>query len=271
MKKMPRLLSAASEKQGDARYFHAGSNRAHDRHCLFKYSLKGAGVFRDDAGEHNIGPGQGFLCEIRNPATAYYYPPKGTAEWEFVYVCFGGQPATEMVREMNERYGSVFDVPATDPMIQRMLGYQRYDGVYREMPAPEGAAMVYELLTGLSARCEADWHDDAANLLVRRAREAVAGSDDPGLNASELAEALGVSREHLTRVFSQETGTTPYQYIVRQRMQTACRLLKESNLSVKQIAARMGYGDPAHFNRVFRQTVQMPPTEFRNRGTMPIF
>ncbi len=271
LRKLPRLLSAASEMQDDARYFHAGVNRQNDRHCLFKYSLRGTGVFRDASGEHMVEPGQGFLCEIRDPDTAYYYPPESTEEWEFVYLCFGGQSATELVREITERYGPIFEVPMTDPIIQRMLGFERYDGVHREMPAPQGAAIVYELLTGLSARREAEWRDDAANLLVRRAREVVAESDDPGLNATELAEALGVSREHLTRVFGQETGATPYQYIVRQRMLRACRLLKDSNLSVKEISAQMGYSDPAHFNRVFRQTVLMPPSEFRRSGAMPVF
>ncbi|MFW6303647.1 MAG: AraC family transcriptional regulator [Candidatus Sumerlaeota bacterium] len=268
---LPRLLSAAGEVQTDPRYHHAGINRSRERHCLFKYSLRGSGVFRDKNGEHAVVAGSGFLCEIRDPETSYYYPPDGRGEWEFVYICFGGRPAMDLTREMIERYGPIYALPTTDPVIKRMQAFSRYDSAEREVQPSTGAAMVFDLLTTLNSEAEEARREDASNILVRRARSIISQSPEADLNATQVADRLGVSREHLTRVFSRETGATPYQYIVRQRMMTACRLLKETNLSVKEISSRLGYNDAAHFNRSFRRTVHMSPTEFRETGAMPVF
>ncbi len=82
---------------------------------------------------------------------------------------------------------------------------------------------------------------------------------------------LDVSREHLTRVFREQTGVTPYQFILRQRTVLACRLLQEGNFTNKEIAARLGYSSPAHFLRSFRSLVGVTPGEFRSAGlTIPI-
>jgi len=80
---------------------------------------------------------------------------------------------------------------------------------------------------------------------------------------------LGISREHLSRVFKEQTAQTPYQYLQRQKMLEACRLLKETRLTQKEVAFRMGYNVPAHFTRAFTRIMRLTPSRFRAVGIMP--
>ena len=73
------------------------------------------------------------------------------------------------------------------------------------------------------------------------------------ISRRELADAVGVSPTDVTRIFRRETGLTPWQYLNRYRVAQAQRLLRESDISVTEIAAQVGFNDAAYFSRIFRR------------------
>ena len=79
-----------------------------------------------------------------------------------------------------------------------------------------------------------------------------------------LAELAELSPFHFCRVFKQATGMSPLQFVTRERMLRAQRLIRETSHSLIEIALAVGYTSPSYFAQVFRRTVGMAPTEFRN-------
>jgi AraC-like DNA-binding protein/DNA-binding response OmpR family regulator len=79
----------------------------------------------------------------------------------------------------------------------------------------------------------------------------------------EIAEAVGVSEDYLSRVFSRELGLSPWDYLNRYRMQRAKELLRCTNDSIRSIAHQVGFKDQAYFSRVFRKQTGSSPNEFR--------
>jgi AraC family transcriptional regulator len=79
-----------------------------------------------------------------------------------------------------------------------------------------------------------------------------------------LAKLADLSPFHFSRVFKQATGITPLQFVIRERMLQARRLIRETSRSLIEIALEVGYTNPSHFAQVFRQTVGMAPSQFRN-------
>lgn len=75
---------------------------------------------------------------------------------------------------------------------------------------------------------------------VRRVQEFVANHLDRDINGKEIAARLRISREHLSRVFHSQTGTTLHTYILRQKMEYACYLLKHSDYNIKEVATHLG-------------------------------
>lgn len=103
---------------------------------------------------------------------------------------------------------------------------------------------------------------------VRRAREYLDAHLDSPVELIDLAEATGLSRFHLLRVFRAAVGTTPHGYLTDRRVAQSKRLLA-GPLPLADVALACGFCDQAHFNRVFKGRVGVSPGQYR-RGSNPI-
>jgi signal transduction histidine kinase/AraC-like DNA-binding protein/ABC-type sugar transport system substrate-binding protein len=85
------------------------------------------------------------------------------------------------------------------------------------------------------------------------------------LSRQELANAIGVNPDYLTRIFRRELGISPWDYLNRYRIKQARLLLRTTHLNIAAIAAQVGFSDPAYFSRVFHKEVGCSPRIFRER------
>lgn len=83
------------------------------------------------------------------------------------------------------------------------------------------------------------------------------------LTVGEVCEAVHVPYRTLTRLFEAEHGIGINRYIFRRRSREAVRLLSETSLSFKSIAAKVGVSDPHQFNKLIRKAVGISPTQVR--------
>ena len=80
---------------------------------------------------------------------------------------------------------------------------------------------------------------------------------------SALADSLAVSAPYLSKLFHEQTGSSPSRYLADLRMGAARKLLMDSRLTIREIAARVGYPDPYHFSKSFKNAVGVSPAQFR--------
>jgi AraC family transcriptional regulator, arabinose operon regulatory protein len=88
---------------------------------------------------------------------------------------------------------------------------------------------------------------------------------DQALRVCTLAALANLSPSRFTEVFREQTGSSPHQYLNRLRVHQACQLLDSTGLSLKEIAAGLGYQDQFHFSRAFKAVQEMSPSEYRSR------
>lgn len=86
------------------------------------------------------------------------------------------------------------------------------------------------------------------------------------LSRWEVAEAVGVSEDYLTRVFNRELEISPWDYLNRYRIVNAQNLLKTTTHSIGSIAHQVGYNDQAYFARVFSKQTGMSPQAYRDKN-----
>jgi len=99
--------------------------------------------------------------------------------------------------------------------------------------------------------------------LVVRAREYILKNyQDPGLHLLALSGHLGVTPNHLSALFSRETGRSFREYLALVRVEAAKRLLAGSSLRVGEVGERVGYLNIEHFSRVFKKLTGVPPHLF---------
>jgi transcriptional regulator GlxA family with amidase domain len=102
-------------------------------------------------------------------------------------------------------------------------------------------------------------HDGSLEATRRWALERLA---EP-LDVAAMARQAGVSPRTFARRFREETGTTPLQWLLTQRVLEARRLLEESDLPIDEVAWRAGFGTAASLRDHFRRVTSTTPTAYR--------
>ena len=98
---------------------------------------------------------------------------------------------------------------------------------------------------------------------VRRAVELMHAHLERDLPLEEIASAAHLSPFHFARLFKKLTGASPHAYLASLRAARAQTLLAETDLSVIEVGARVGYSSPSHFAKAFRQATGLSPRAFR--------
>jgi AraC family transcriptional regulator len=83
------------------------------------------------------------------------------------------------------------------------------------------------------------------------------------LSVSELAQTVGMSQYYFSKLFKMSTGTTPHQYVMRQRVERAQEHLRGSRTALAGIATLVGFETQSHFTSVFRRLVGATPKHYR--------
>lgn len=99
---------------------------------------------------------------------------------------------------------------------------------------------------------------------IEKARAYMVAHLAESITVATLAELTHLSPSRLTTLFRRVTGYPPMEYLRRLRVQEARRLMARPELSIKQIAARVGFPDSLHFSRVFRRIDGLSPMQYRD-------
>jgi RpiB/LacA/LacB family sugar-phosphate isomerase len=102
---------------------------------------------------------------------------------------------------------------------------------------------------------------------LQRVLEYVKENIEKDLSVAEMAQVVGMSQYYFSKLFKMSTGTTPHQYVMRQRVERAQELLREGNTALVEIATHVGFETQSHFTSVFRRLVGITPKKFREMRT----
>ncbi len=83
------------------------------------------------------------------------------------------------------------------------------------------------------------------------------------IKLADLAQLLDISQFHFSYLFKQAIGTSPYQYLLRQRIERAKQLLKQTERSIMDIALECGFNSHSHLSNQFRQFTGITPKAYR--------
>src|SRR5258708_31205543 len=81
----------------------------------------------------------------------------------------------------------------------------------------------------------------------------------------EMRREFPGRRRNIVRRFKQVIGITPIEYLQKTRVEAAKKLLEQTNQQMTEVMLNSGYNDPKAFRKVFRKTVGMTPTSYREK------
>jgi AraC family transcriptional regulator len=101
-----------------------------------------------------------------------------------------------------------------------------------------------------------------STLKLRRLQDCILANLASDFSLHDLAELVDLSPRHLCRSFKQATGTSPYQYILNERIERSKALLRMGTTSVAEVALSVGFSNQSHFTDAFRKRTGTTPGGF---------
>jgi len=260
MLSLPVSLLAAQphETVKDTRYHWDSRRRGRNLFLIFQYSWSGSGIFCEKRREISIPPGHALLTTTVE-SSAYYYPPDAREPWIFGWIDIVG--AEESWKWLRQNFGSVVALSPTGPAI---LLFRTITRRYIERDFQDrfqSSELVFRFLMEIFRELTSSSQRDESS--IHYARHYIDDHYQRPLNIKELAEKVGLSREHFSRQFAATIGQSPGAYLRERRLQTAQLLLKQSSESVSAISRLSGFASASHFCRAFRAKKGCSPETFR--------
>ncbi len=180
--------------------------------------------------------------------------------WEGRWIEYDGRWARQLWTMMG--LNGVTHVPLcfeAQPIVEELQTSLHTDGDRANHVA---AALLWKLFAVLERAVSGSNRDKVGRGGIHAAQQFVLDHLRDPIALADLARAANLSPFHFARVFRDRTGFTPAVYVRSVRINRARELLRQGDLSIKQIGQAVGYGQPHHFSAVFKQATGLSPREF---------
>jgi AraC family transcriptional regulator of arabinose operon len=232
--------------------------------CILIFCTKGKGWLEIDGRRVAVGAGE-ILIIPPNKAHSYHADEKDP--WSIHWAHFSGTSAASYTSMLpaHEHVLTVTDSNSQDIAKMFRECYRLMSGGLTEKTLLLVSHIVRHALgvlffqTGksLSGSARTIAHDLTKSIEFMRANVA------RSLTLRELSRHAGLSSSRFSSLFRDQTGSSPVEHHIRLRMQSACHYLDTTALSVKEVAAKLGYDDPYYFSRIFQKTLGCSPLAYR--------
>ena len=225
---------------------------------LLMYIVKGSCNISLDSHQFTAKSGEFVLLDCYLPHS--YGSPE---TWEAFWLHFDGKLARSFFEEITSRNGHAFTPSNTSSAFFYLEKIYNLFGSSLTLSESNISASITELLNCLLQPSEKPTDLYHSTLITDTIAHINQHFHTP-LSIKDLAQKANLSLYHFIRVFTKETGVTPYQYLMNTRIAAAKFLLKTSDIPVKDIAFRTGFHSESSFCTCFKKIEHLTPSTYRN-------
>ncbi|TJY40653.1 AraC family transcriptional regulator [Cohnella pontilimi] len=223
--------------------------------------LSGEGELEVGNRRFQVRPGQGF-CLF--PGVPHHYLPV-KEPWRLYWISFDGGLSASLLGQAGIVRSGVYpvaqpDLPVSDmhQLLMAAQSGQPYSGF-------EYSKMLYSFLLDLHKVIQEG--APAAGRFRHRLQPALSLVEQElhrPIGIAELAEAVGMSPQHLCTLFRKTLHMRPMEYVNRERIKRSKELMfRESVTPIRDIAAKVGMGNPSYFSALFKKLEGISPEQFK--------
>jgi len=228
--------------------------------------LRGRGFVRVQGRSHPVSPGQLVWVDCRQP---HEHGAVADDPWEVYWVRAEGLQLARMAEALRVAASPVFpgfDVPAAVPLYREV--FARLDDVGATTAPLVHAAVARLVALAFVSRQAHGGPPQLTPSVLHRAVQKMKLFYFEQHRVAALAALCGVSPSHFNRLFRATFGTSPIDWLRRERISQAKRRLMTTTDSVKRIAEQVGYRDRFFFSKDFKRMTGLTPRQFRQREAL---
>jgi len=225
------------------------------------YITEGEGIFSCGGSTYNVKPGCTILVL---PGLKHVYRPLPETGWHEYWVGFKGVYFSRLLEEgrLSPKY-VFFETGLHDPILS--FFNQIFEEVRNQRPLYQlkTCALILSLLAEVLTRDRRKEQPNYYEKIVARAKCLMESNVYSAINLQKISDELGISTSRLNEIFKTYTSMTPYQYFIHVKIHKAESLLEQEDIPVKEAAFRMGFDDPYHFSRLFKNKTGISPSDWK--------
>lgn len=176
---------------------------------------------------------------------------------------FDGITARHWYQNICARSGNVFFLSDPQPVISKLTAIYNLFSSGSPVREPLLSKYLNDILTEILLDAPTDKRTNAHINMSEMITTYISEHFSEKLTIEHLASLAGLSSYHFIRTFKKQTGYTPYGYLLNTRMNSARYLLKNSDLSVKDICFSTGFSCESIFCTAFKRIEGMTPAQYR--------
>lgn len=232
-------------------------------HYLFHYVISGKGKLFANEQVYEITGGHGFLIV---PGQITTYRADEQEPWEYTWIEFDGLRAQESLRLAGISGAEPVYTPsgreAGEKLCRQML-YIVNNGTAKPMHLIGHGFLFLSQLVESSAYRSSQNVRRLRDFYIKEALSFIESNFQRDITIEEIAAFCGLNRSYFGKVFRETMGESPQAFLLHYRMTRAAQLLKETRLSVGEIAQQVSYDNQLHFSRAFKNVHGVSPREYR--------
>ncbi|HEM6308477.1 TPA: AraC family transcriptional regulator [Streptococcus suis] len=196
-----------------------------------------------------------------------FYQADENSPWTYTWVGFSGSRAETILSQTRLLEKYFLHSHLESEILKKMIDINQTE--VQSLPMITELILIghlNQLLAALVQEFPNDSLKEASTLAktyVHHAIKIIHSQYNSPVKVSAIAEKLALSRSYLYKIFKQETGYSIKDYIVQVKMNHACQLLANPDLSITEIANSVGYFDPLVFSSAFKNQYYMSPSDYR--------
>ena len=230
-------------------YKKAGWGRGSRNEVILHYVLSGEGYFNGEL----IKAGEGFFIL---PGQMHEYHSSDSNPWSYFWVILNGNRAQSLCVECikPDEYGKFiynFKEELKSFAYSFFGSQKRISGIK--------ALGIFMLLMSYHETDELLY----GNKYVNEAKKYMEHNIFRNISVVEIADNLHISDRYLYNLFIENEGISPKKYLNNLRIETACKLLKDKEHSITEIAVSVGFKDVLTFSRFFAKNIGESPSSYR--------
>ena len=238
-------------------------------HYLFHYVLSGTGTLMADDAKgitqtYSVRSGQGFLI-FPEQITTYYADQH--SPWEYSWIEFDGLRVKEALSLTDFSLNHPIYHPHSKDLQEQMVKEMNYIISHPKESSFHLLGHLYLFFDYFIQSAKSTRLTQSSKMSDYYIQEAIHYMEQNfqnDISIEEIAAVCGINRSYLGKIFRNSIGRSPQEFLMNYRMEKATELLKLTTLSIADIGTAVGYGNPLHFSRAFKNIYGVSPREWRN-------